>query len=159
MLRSTTLTPSDSATRTCATACRRHPRPSFRSLLDLLARPRWAWGLLTAKRRVFGNIIGHAFGAEGMGSIAEWSNRKLDPTFTWTTSSGSADFGTAGSSSRESWMRTTHPAIPGRSSITQSLYAGLQLILPGEIAPSRCHVQSALRFMIDGQGRLHHRGR
>ncbi|WP_218509339.1 gentisate 1,2-dioxygenase [Variovorax sp. dw_308] len=45
-----------------------------------------------------------------------------------------------------------NPALPGRSSITQSLYAGLQLIMPGEIAPSHRHVQSALRFIVDGKG-------
>ena len=45
-----------------------------------------------------------------------------------------------------------NPALPGRSSITQSLYAGLQLIMPGEIAPSHRHVQSALRFIVDGRG-------
>lgn len=42
--------------------------------------------------------------------------------------------------------------LRGRSSITQSLYAGLQLILPCEIAPSHRHVQSALRFIVDGKG-------
>ena len=36
--------------------------------------------------------------------------------------------------------------------ITQSLYAGLQLILPGEVAPAHRHTQSALRFVIEGQG-------
>jgi gentisate 1,2-dioxygenase len=45
-----------------------------------------------------------------------------------------------------------NPAIAGRSSITQSLYAGLQLIMPGEVAPSHRHVQSALRFVVDGKG-------
>ena len=45
-----------------------------------------------------------------------------------------------------------NPALPGRSSITQSLYAGLQLILPGEVAPSHRHSQSALRFVVSGQG-------
>jgi gentisate 1,2-dioxygenase len=45
-----------------------------------------------------------------------------------------------------------NPALPGQSAITQSLYAGLQLILPGEVAPSHRHVQSALRFVIDGKG-------
>ncbi|MDB5742788.1 MAG: gentisate 1,2-dioxygenase [Polaromonas sp.] len=45
-----------------------------------------------------------------------------------------------------------NPAMQGRSSITQSLYAGLQLIMPGEIAPSHRHVQSALRFIVDGRG-------
>jgi gentisate 1,2-dioxygenase len=45
-----------------------------------------------------------------------------------------------------------NPALPGSSSITQSLYAGLQLIMPGEVAPAHRHVQSALRFIVDGRG-------
>ena len=45
-----------------------------------------------------------------------------------------------------------NPGLRGHSSITQSLYAGLQLILPDEIAPSHRHVQSALRFIVDGKG-------
>lgn len=45
-----------------------------------------------------------------------------------------------------------NPALRGQSAITQSLYAGLQLILPGEIAPSHRHTQSALRFILEGQG-------
>jgi gentisate 1,2-dioxygenase len=45
-----------------------------------------------------------------------------------------------------------NPALRGKSSITHSLYAGLQLILPGEVAPAHRHTQSALRFVIEGQG-------
>ncbi len=45
-----------------------------------------------------------------------------------------------------------NPALRGQSSITQSLYAGLQLILPGEVAPSHRHTQSALRFIVEGSG-------
>ena len=45
-----------------------------------------------------------------------------------------------------------NPALRGQSSITQSLYAGLQLILPGEVAPSHRHTQSALRFIVEGAG-------
>jgi len=45
-----------------------------------------------------------------------------------------------------------NPGMPGRSCTTQSLYAGLQLIMPGEVAPSHRHVQSALRFIVDGKG-------
>ena len=45
-----------------------------------------------------------------------------------------------------------NPALKGQSSITQSLYAGLQLILPGEVAPSHRHTQSALRFIVEGTG-------
>lgn len=42
--------------------------------------------------------------------------------------------------------------MPGRSQITTSLYAGLQLVKPGEIAPSHRHSQSALRFVLEGEG-------
>jgi gentisate 1,2-dioxygenase len=45
-----------------------------------------------------------------------------------------------------------NPALHGHSCITQSLYAGLQLILPGEVAPSHRHTQSALRFIVEGSG-------
>jgi gentisate 1,2-dioxygenase len=45
-----------------------------------------------------------------------------------------------------------NPALPGQSCITQSLYAGLQLILPGETAPAHRHTQSALRLVLDGEG-------
>ena len=45
-----------------------------------------------------------------------------------------------------------NPALRGQSCITQSLYAGLQVIMPGEVAPSHRHTQSALRFVVEGQG-------
>ncbi len=45
-----------------------------------------------------------------------------------------------------------NPAMPGRAAITQSLYAGLQLILPHEVAPAHRHTQSALRFVVSGRG-------
>jgi gentisate 1,2-dioxygenase len=45
-----------------------------------------------------------------------------------------------------------NPGLPGQASITQSLYAGLQLILPGEVAPAHRHSQSALRFIVEGSG-------
>lgn len=45
-----------------------------------------------------------------------------------------------------------NPALRGQSAITQSLYAGLQLIMPHEVAPSHRHTQSALRFIVEGSG-------
>lgn len=45
-----------------------------------------------------------------------------------------------------------NPGLRGISQITQSLYAGLQLVLPGEVAPPHRHVASALRFVIESQG-------
>ena len=45
-----------------------------------------------------------------------------------------------------------NPGLKGQTSITHSLFAGLQLILPGEVAPAHRHTQSALRFIIEGEG-------
>jgi gentisate 1,2-dioxygenase len=45
-----------------------------------------------------------------------------------------------------------NPGLPGQSTTTPTMYAGLQLILPGEVAPAHRHTQSALRFVMDGEG-------
>ncbi len=45
-----------------------------------------------------------------------------------------------------------NPGLAGQSTITGSLFAGLQLILPGEVAPAHRHTQSALRFVIERPG-------
>ena len=45
-----------------------------------------------------------------------------------------------------------NPGMRSCSAITQSLFAGLQLILPGEVAPSHRHAQSALRLIVEGSG-------
>ena len=45
-----------------------------------------------------------------------------------------------------------NPALRGSSFITQTLYAGLQIIPPGEVAPSHRHTPSALRFVVEGEG-------
>jgi gentisate 1,2-dioxygenase len=45
-----------------------------------------------------------------------------------------------------------NPGIRGASQITNSLYAGIQLIRPGEVAPSHRHAASALRFIVEGDG-------
>jgi gentisate 1,2-dioxygenase len=44
-----------------------------------------------------------------------------------------------------------NPALPGESRITGTLYAGLQLLNPGERAPLHRHTQSALRFVLEGR--------
>ena len=45
-----------------------------------------------------------------------------------------------------------NPGLPKQSSITHSLYAGIQLVMPGEIAPQHRHTQAALRFILEGAG-------
>lgn len=45
-----------------------------------------------------------------------------------------------------------NPGLRGQSRITTSLYAGLQIVMPGEVAPAHRHSQSALRFVMEGAG-------
>lgn len=58
-------------------------------------------------------------------------------------------------SAREATRRVLileNPGLHGTSRITQSLYAGIQMILPGEIAPTHRHTASAIRFILEGEG-------
>jgi len=43
-----------------------------------------------------------------------------------------------------------NPALRGRSQITDSLFSGLQLLMPGERAHAHRHVASALRVFLEG---------
>ncbi len=45
-----------------------------------------------------------------------------------------------------------NPNLRGRSRITNSLFAGIQMILPGEVAGAHQHSASAIRFVLDGDG-------
>ncbi|MCY1260578.1 Gentisate 1,2-dioxygenase [compost metagenome] len=45
-----------------------------------------------------------------------------------------------------------NPGMDGLPYATDTMYAGLQLILPGEIARAHRHTQSALRFVLEGVG-------
>jgi gentisate 1,2-dioxygenase len=45
-----------------------------------------------------------------------------------------------------------NPGLKGAPQITQSLYAGLQLVLPGEVTATHRHAAAALRFVIEGDG-------
>ena len=45
-----------------------------------------------------------------------------------------------------------NPALRGESRATNTLFAGIQMILPGEIAPAHRHAAAAIRFVLDGEG-------
>jgi gentisate 1,2-dioxygenase len=77
---------------------------------------------------------------------ALWKYAEVRP---WLMESGSLI------SAREAVRRVLileNPGLPGQSSITHTLYAGWQLILPGEVAPSHRHTQTALRLIVEGEG-------
>ncbi len=46
---------------------------------------KWAWGIemLGAKRREFGNIVGHAQGVTDASSLSAWTAESFDPTLDW----------------------------------------------------------------------------
>lgn len=48
-----------------------------------------------------------------------------------------------------------NPGLRGKSSITTDLYAGLQLVTPGETAPAHRHTQSALRLVLEASEGAH----
>src|SRR5206468_3929671 len=45
-----------------------------------------------------------------------------------------------------------NPGLPGAYAATSTLYAGLQIIRPGESAPSHHHTPAALRLVVEGHG-------
>ena len=45
-----------------------------------------------------------------------------------------------------------NPALKGQSRATNTLFAGVQMILPGEVAPAHRHAAAAIRFVLDGEG-------
>lgn len=45
-----------------------------------------------------------------------------------------------------------NPGLRGQSAVTTDLYAGLQLVTPGECAPAHRHSQSALRLVLETAG-------
>jgi gentisate 1,2-dioxygenase len=45
-----------------------------------------------------------------------------------------------------------NPNLRGQTRVTNTLFAGIQLIMPGEIAEAHKHVSSAIRFVLDGEG-------
>jgi gentisate 1,2-dioxygenase len=45
-----------------------------------------------------------------------------------------------------------NPGLRGQSRVTTSLFAGIQMVVPGDIAPAHRHSQSALRFVLEGTG-------
>jgi gentisate 1,2-dioxygenase len=46
-----------------------------------------------------------------------------------------------------------NPSLPKElAASTQTLYAGIQILLPGEVAPAHRHTPNALRFVMEGQG-------
>ncbi|MDE2219437.1 MAG: alpha-hydroxy-acid oxidizing protein [Gammaproteobacteria bacterium] len=59
------------------------PRLTLRNALDIAARPAWALGMLRAKRRNFGNIVGHLPDSQGARNVSVWISGQFDPSVNW----------------------------------------------------------------------------
>jgi L-lactate dehydrogenase (cytochrome) len=59
------------------------PKPTIENILNLVSKPRWCIGMLGAKRRNFGNIVGHVHGVSGMTSLSDWISQQFDPSLNW----------------------------------------------------------------------------
>jgi L-lactate dehydrogenase (cytochrome) len=59
------------------------PRMTLANLVNLASKPRWCLNMLSAKRRTFGNVVGHAKGVDDMASLSSWTNEQFDPSLNW----------------------------------------------------------------------------
>jgi len=59
------------------------PKLTLANIVNILGKPRWAFGMLGTKRRVFGNIVGHATGVGDMSSLGAWTAEQFDPRLSW----------------------------------------------------------------------------
>ena len=59
------------------------PEIKLRNVLDIMTKPSWAFGMLRAKRRTFGNLAGYARGGTDVKSLSSWIATQFDPTLSW----------------------------------------------------------------------------
>jgi L-lactate dehydrogenase (cytochrome) len=49
----------------------------------MLSKPRWAWSMLNAPSRSFGNLRGSIENTDSLTTLAQWIANQFDPTLTW----------------------------------------------------------------------------
>ena len=59
------------------------PEWSLSKLLDFATRPAWVSGILRAKRRTFGNLVGHLKIDQDITALSVWINSQFDTTLNW----------------------------------------------------------------------------
>jgi L-lactate dehydrogenase (cytochrome) len=58
------------------------PKLTLRNAVDIMSKPRWAWHVLRAPSRSFGNLAGR-IGGDSLTTLAQWIASQFDPTITW----------------------------------------------------------------------------
>ncbi len=59
------------------------PKLTVSMLADLMTKWSWGLGMLSAKRREFGNIVGHVKGVSDASSLMTWTAEQFDPSLDW----------------------------------------------------------------------------
>jgi L-lactate dehydrogenase (cytochrome) len=59
------------------------PRITPAFVAELIRKPRWALGILGAKRRTFANVVGHAENVSDLSSLSVWIAEQFDLGVTW----------------------------------------------------------------------------
>ncbi len=59
------------------------PRLTLRNFFDIASKPMWAWRVLRAPSRSFGNLAGQIAGADSLLTLAQWIAQQFDPTLSW----------------------------------------------------------------------------
>ncbi len=59
------------------------PALKLGNLIDMATKPRWALGMLAARRRTFGNLAGFVRGEARVKALAEWIAHQFDETLSW----------------------------------------------------------------------------
>ncbi|MGO4702571.1 alpha-hydroxy acid oxidase [Dyella sp. 2RAB6] len=59
------------------------PKVTLRNLFDVMSKPRWAWSVLRAPSRSFGNLAGRIQGTDSLTTLAQWIASQFDPTLNW----------------------------------------------------------------------------
>src|SRR6201997_3961013 len=59
------------------------PEWSLSKLLDFATKPAWVSGILRAKRRTFGNLVGHLKIDQDITSLSTWINSQFDTSLNW----------------------------------------------------------------------------
>ncbi|WP_026757925.1 alpha-hydroxy acid oxidase [Sediminimonas qiaohouensis] len=59
------------------------PKLTIPTMMNLATKWRWGIGMLGAKRRDFGNIVGHVQGVSDPSSLMAWTGEQFDPSLDW----------------------------------------------------------------------------
>jgi L-lactate dehydrogenase (cytochrome) len=59
------------------------PQIRLKNVIDIATKLPWAWSVLNAKRKTFGNLAGHVKGMENVTSLSQWTAEQFDPTLNW----------------------------------------------------------------------------